>query len=92
MEPGNYYIISDRDFVRSAGQSLRDAHLRIVRLHLRDALAHLALARWHDTAQERQRQELAKELPTPEAALDEVIRLRAELEKATPGGAEKPPV
>lgn len=87
MEPDNYWTISDRYSSLRPGETLRDDNLGAARLHLRDARAHLALARWHDTKQERKRQELAKELPTPEAAMDEVIRLRAELAKARPQGA-----
>lgn len=84
--PDNHLTISDKYIIPHPGETLRDVNLNLARLYLRDARAHLALARWHDTKQERKRQELAKELPTPEAALDEVIRLRAELEKAKPQG------
>lgn len=84
------FLITDEHYVPQKGATRKDMHLQVAKLHLRDAMAHLQLARWHDTAMERTRREVAAELKVSLSALepnnsqlllDEILRLRAQLAK-----------
>lgn len=83
-------IISDEHYAPQNGDTYKDLHIQLVKLHLRDAMAHLQLARWHDTALERARRKVAAELKVSlstlepndsQLLLDEILRLRAQLAK-----------
>lgn len=82
---GVEHIIRDDYLSPFEGQTRVEMHNRLAQLFAEQALAHLSLARWFETEEDRERRKVAAELgiqlgetitETRTTLLDEIIRLR----------------
>lgn len=82
---GEEHIIRDDYLTPFEGQTREEMHHRLAKIFAHQALAHLSLARWFKTEEDRERRKVATELGvrvgetitvTSTTLLDEIIRLR----------------